>query len=661
MTGLALPCSLNAERGDESLNQPDEALQENAASAKKLQTVKVTATRTESTEVIDSDELELEQAWDISDVFELTPQIDVGGGGPNAKRLYLRGIAESLVSITIDGAKQSKDLHQHRGGLAGIDAELLKGVEVDAGVTAADAGTGNVGGAIRFTTKDAQDMLREGRSSGAFAKSSYASASEGWKNSLAAYAETGHVGVLAYVSDSNAENYRAGNGETMLGTAEDSRDYFAKVSVIDLYHQDLRIGVEQLEQEGLYKWGSFGSDMGPLGDEAQASRQKSKRQTLTVNHELHPDNNYVNTDFTFYANNTSLENLDISSKYKSKGVGGDLKNTSTFLFSGVESKLSYGADYTSEEGSSTAGEVTSHNLGWFAQNRMSYRALSLSFGARYDDFESDFEGKKISGDAVSPNINAELAVGAGFSLYAGYGEAVSGSNTIPVGWLTNLADELKFNGDVNGTLDPETSKKVEGGIKFNKTGLFADSDRTSATVSVFRTRILDAVVVGTGGRMGAPVSDIINDDEIVTRGVECSAQWGVGGFDAVFTYAHNEVERGGEALEGTIKRSAASTGDRLVFNPRYRLNEQFDFGYTLTAVMRNNDGTEGNDNNGGYVLHGLQARYRPSFLPNATVSLAVTNLFDREYSSQTSLANWSSGKTVLEPGRDVRISVSYSF
>lgn len=659
MTGLAVPCSLNAENEDTTQTQPDEALHADSAVTKKLQTVKVTATCVESDEVIDSDELELDQAWDISDVFALTPQIDVGGGGPNAKRLYLRGIAESLVSVTIDGAKQSKDLHQHRGGLAGIEAELLKGVEVDAGVTAADAGPGNVGGAIRFTTKDAQDMLREGRSVGAFAKSSYASASEGWKNSLAAYTQSDHIGVLAYVSDADADNYRAGNGETMLGTAEESRDYFAKVSILDILHQDLRLSAEQLTEEGLYKWGSTGSDMGPLTDETLANRQKSKRQTFTLNHKIHPESEFVDTDLTVYANNATLENLDAGSEYESDGVGGTLKNTAIFRFFGAENKVTFGADYTSEEGRSTAGEVTSENLGWFLQNRMRYKALSLSLGARYDDYETDFAGKKISGDATSPNVNAEVAVGGGFSLYAGYGEAVSGANTIPVGWLTNLADELKFNGDVNGTLDAETSKKAECGVKFARTGVFAEADRAGATVSVFRTRILDSVVVGTGGARGAPVSDIVNDDELVSKGVEFSANWGVGDFDAAFTYAHNDLEENGEAFVGTVKRSAASTGDRIVFNPRYKLNEQFDFGYTLSVVLRNDDGTTGNDNNGGYVLHGIQARYHPSFLPNATVSLAVSNLFDRDYSSQTSLA--SSGVTVLEPGRDVRLSVSYNF
>lgn len=624
-----------------------------------LKTVKVTAQSVDTDVAISADAIELEQAWNTSDLFDLTPQIDVGGGGANAKRLYLRGIAESLVSITIDGAKQSKDLHQHRGGLAGVDAELLKSIEVEAGPAAADQGPGNVGGSIRMTTKDAQDMLTGERPYGLFVKSAYASAAEGWKNSLAAYAVADYIGLLAYISDVDSENYRSGNGETMLGTAEEARTYFVKLSLLDFKNHDLRITAEENTQEGLYKWGSTGSDMGPLTDETLANRQKSERKTLTLNHEFNPISDYIHTEFSAYSNDASLENLDTNSKYESEGRGGDLKNTMVLDFDDIESNITVGVDYQEEEGISTNGVVTSENTGFFVQNRMSYKSVGLSFGVRHDDYETDFAGKRISGSATSPNINGDMALGGGFSLCVGYGESVSGANTIPVGWLTNIADELKFNGDVNGTLDAETAKKVEAGIKFQQEGVFLPKDRFNAKVTLFNTKVEDAVVVGTGGRRGAPLSDIINDDDIETEGFEISASWSYERFDAILTFAHNDVTKDGETLLGTVKRSASNTGDRLVFNPQYKLSNQWNFGYTLTVVMENEDGTEGNDNNGGYTLHGLQVQYRPTVIENITVSISASNLFDKVYSKQTSLA--SSGATVLEPGRDIRVSVSYNF
>ena len=80
------------------------------------------------------------QPKNISELLKEEASIDVAGGTPNAKRFYMRGISEALTNITIDGAKQSKDLHQHRGGLASIDTDILKSVSINPGVTAADQG-----------------------------------------------------------------------------------------------------------------------------------------------------------------------------------------------------------------------------------------------------------------------------------------------------------------------------------------------------------------------------------------------------------------------------------------------------------------------------------------------------------------------------------------
>ena len=69
--------------------------------------------------------------------------------------------------------------------------------------------------------------------------------------------------------------------------------------------------------------------------------------------------------------------------------------------------------------------------------------------------------------------------------------------------------------------------------------------------------------------------------------------------------------------------------------------------------------TTGKITSEGYVLHGVQVRYYPKYFKRMTVILAVSNIFDKEYASQTTLAD--KGDPVLEPGRDIRVSVSYNF
>lgn len=609
--------------------------------------------------VLDAGKIEREQAWTTNDLFRNIPQVEVGGGSPNARRLYLRGIADSLLNITVDGARQNKDLRCSRGSLTSFDADLLKTVNVDAGPLAADQGYGGLGGSIKLTTKDAQDMLTGSRPAGFLAKTSYASASEGWKHSAAAYGVIRNIGLLLYVTDMDADDYDAGNGHTMLGTAEDQRDYFAKFSMLDVKDNDLRVSYQHNKQEGLYAWTRPG-DMGQLTDESLASRQKLKQETITVNHSFHPNSPFIHTKLNYYNVETEMINEDFDNKYRSEGQGGGVKNTFSFGWGEFSSKLTVGADYTEEDGIASGCTVSTENVGGFAQNRFKYKIFSLSFGVRYDDFENDFDGKKVDGDAVSPNVSGSVDLGYGFSVFAGYGRSVSGANTIPVNWLTNLSPDLTFNGKEDGSLSPEKSTKVECGFKYRKRSLFFASDNFNFTATFYRTKIEDVIVAGTGGSGMKPISDIINDDDdLESEGFELVAEWGYGPLDAYLAYTCNDVEQGGESVTETIKRTATSSGNLITFNLLYQHSEELDFGYSLVVVQENHDADRDSELRDGYTLHGLQAQYHPKSLQGLTISLAVNNLFDESYASQTSMTRF--GHAVLEPGRDVRVAVSYQF
>nr|WP_320193937.1 TonB-dependent receptor plug domain-containing protein [uncultured Desulfobacter sp.] len=614
--------------------------------------------------VIDSQEIEKKQIWGINDLFLLTPGIEVGGGAPNARRLYLRGISDSLLTVTIDGARQNKDLRCSRGTMMNMDVDLLKYVEVEAGPTSADQGSANLGGSIRYTTKDAQDMLLDEKSMGLLAKTSYSSVSEGWRNSLALYGVYNDMGLLFYVTDTDTENYETGSGEEALGTAEEQRDYFAKFTLLNKANNDLRISVEKNTEEGLYPWTKPG-DQGMLTDESLASRQELEQETVTLNHQFSPDSPYINTGLNIYSVDTSILNKDSNTKYTSDGVGGSLKNTFNQAWGTTKNALSIGTDYLNEEGKTSTGTFTSANLGFFAQDRFSYRNVHLSFGVRYDRFENEFNENDIDGNAaVSPNIKGSVDVGYGFSLFAGYGETVSGANTIPLNWVTNLAPNCTFNGEVNGTLDPERSKKKEVGGKFKKSGVFMAKDNLTFKATFFDTVIEDVIVAGTGGGMAA-ISDIVNDDdELETKGFELSAQWGIPKLDFYLGYAHNDVEYGDQDVSKTIQRTAATTGDTLSFAVNYIPSLQFNIGYTLIVVFDDSDCTDSGYNSvleDGYVLHNLTVQYHPQCktLKNFTLSLAINNIFDEQYSNQTTIANFN--YPVQEPGRDIRLSLSYQF
>lgn len=599
-----------------------------------------------------------EQPKNISDLLKNEISLDVAGGTPNAKRFYMRGVSEALTNITIDGAKQSKDLHQHRGGLASIDTDILKSVSINPGITAADQGAGNLGGNIKFETVDAQDLLEKGKSYGAFVKTTLGSIDDSYKNSLALYGKVHeNIGFLVYGNKSDADNYKTGSGREVLSSAEEVENYLIKMSMIKLNAHSLRVSHEKNTQEGLYKFGSSGSDMGYLTNEDEAVPQKITRKTSILNYNFNP-NDLVDTSVKLYKNDSNLERLDNDTKYSSEGKGADLRNVFTFGTNNLSNKLTIGVDYEYEEGISSTGNVIFENRGIFAQNRMGFNDFNLSFGARYDDFETDFIHKNFTGDEISANINGEYFFTDNFSLFAGYGESVSGSNTIPIGWLTNISPNLKFNGSQDGRLEPQKAKKYETGTNLEFKEVFSTDDTLKFKFTLFETKIEDAIVRNGGG--GNAITEIINDDEYKTKGFEIRTNYMIDNFRTSLSYSHSNVKKGGKDLEGTTKRVAGSYGDKIVANFDYDVSSNLGFGYSVIAALKNDNPSIDNVNNkAGYATHNLNATFTPQEFKNLTFSLAVNNIFDKDYSSHTSLV--SNGEAVGEAGRDVRMSLKYKF
>lgn len=598
------------------------------------------------------------QPRNVGELLKNEASIEVSGATPNAKRFYMRGISDSLSNVTIDGAKQSKDLHQHRGALSSIDTDILKAVHVNPGVSPSDAGTGNMGGVIRFETVDAQDLLEDGKDYGAFVKTTLGSIDDSYKNSLALYGKLhDNIGILVYGNKADSDNYETGSGREVLASAEEVENYLLKLSMINLNSHSLKVSHEKNTQEGLYKFGSTGSDFGYLTDENEAVPQKVVRKTSIANYNFNPENNLVNTSFKIYKNDTDLENLDSKTKYSSEGSGADIRNTFSFSNNLFTNNLTVGVDYEKEEGKGTHKTVTDENRGIFVQNRMIFNDFNLSFGARYDDYENDFVQKKFSGDEISSNINGEYFLTDNLSLFAGYGETISATNTVPVGWLTDNKP-LTFNGSTNGDLELQKAQKYEVGTNIEFKDTFKNEDSLNLKVTLFDTTIENPITRHGGGM--APRVDIWNDPDIESQGVEVRTSYLIDNFKTSLSYAHTKVKQDGTEIEGAQRRTAGSYGDRIVADFGYDVSKNLGFGYTIVGALKNDNPPSGSVNNkAGYAIHNLNASFTPQEFKNLTFSLAVNNLFDKDYSAHTSYV--ANGEAVGEPGRDVRVSLKYKF
>ncbi len=615
-------------------------------------------------ETIPVDRIQRNLGTDMADIFKDEPSVVVGGGSRNAQRIYVRGIEASNLNVTIDGAKQGRNLFQHRGngGVGGMDPGLLKSVEVATGPSSLN-GAGSLGGSIRMETVDAQDMLAEGRHAGAKLSVGAFSADDGYTGSASGYGAYDGIGMLASVSGTNTYDYRDGAGDHVHGSAGQDRSYFLKFSMLDKANHQLRISAQQNENSGLYRWG--GGDMG-YDDSAELSYQESMRQTFTLDHRYHAaDNPWVDWHFNAYLNDLTLDNIDADTETESQGLGADLNNTTRFKLGVTQHKVTIGGDYYAEEGvqESSGVQVGTDNevgnLGVYLQEQMEIGPVMLTLGARWDDYDTDFGPETVSGDELSPSAGLEVALGFGFKAFAGYGESARTTGIIPIQWMSNIDDLPTFNqqegvDSYGKDFEPETSTQYEGGLGFGREGLILDNDHLDIKVTYFETEI-ENLIVAIGGRGGSALTGFYNDDPVTSKGWEARAIWQIGGFKTSLGYTDGRTEDKDGNLISVSQRKAAATGDRFIWDNFLRIQNGFGVGYTLEAV----GGIHEDDiERSGYVLHHVQAQWQ-SVIPNLDVTLAVRNLFDHYYSAQTSIER--NDVAVYEPGRDVRVGISYRF
>ncbi len=620
-----------------------------------------TAGSPNNTEEIPEAYLQRMQAADMKDIFADLPSVTVGGGGANAQRLYLRGIEGSNLNITIDGAKQGRSLFQHRGNAGSIDPGLLKQVDVS---TSSDAshGSGGLGGNIVFRTIDAQDLPCRYGNIGGRVSAGLVSVSNGSVTRAAVGAKiTQNIGLLVSASIDDQNNYTAADSGLVANTATKTQNYFAKLSILDLNHHELRLSAGYNLSSGDYITGGSGSDMGIPDASREANPQDMERGTYTLDYRFLPVNPLVNISVNTYYNHRNLESGE-TMNVTSNNLGANAKNDFKFDISKLKNNITAGADYEKEDGTTTMNDGTdktntSEVWGLFAQGLSEFSILSVSYGLRFDNYTSDFgTGITLDGNELSPNVGVAVTPLKGLQLFANYSEAVRATGTIPIQWLSNVADTATFN---NGQpFEPETSVMKEAGVKYVKQSLFASNDRLSVSAKIFKTEMDNLIESTEGGRMGRPITGIGNDTlGVISKGYELSLSWQTKMLQARLSYLHADVEDEPGTPIGVSRRKAAPSGDRFNLNLLWQATSEIQFGYTLNSVGELKDVYE--TAREAYTLHNIQALFSPQSVKGLTAAIAVNNLFNKEHSEQTSI---SQGNAIIpEPGRGIRLTLSYSF
>jgi hemoglobin/transferrin/lactoferrin receptor protein len=620
------------------------------------------------------DRLQRGQARTVRDLFDLDARVNIGGGTRNGQRLYLRGVEGSNLNVTVDGARQGQNLYNHRGGLANVDPEILKRVDLDPGPVAADAGYGALGGSIRFTTVDAQDRLAGAERLGAAIKSGYASAADSRRVSATAFGLAGEsLGLLVHATAQTFDDLRTGGGVEVPFSGGEDRSVLAKFSLIDVGGHSLRLGVERNEASGLnfMQRGDYPWQLQPVDFRARPPQdQDLVRNATTFNYRYAPAGDLIDLRWSaaktrddFFAPNSNGE------RFISRGRNLDLRNVSRWGVGSIDGNLTYGLEWVEQEGTAEQNSgvrffrTGNDNLGAFLQSRIRSEQWDLGFGGRSDRYEADYGVRRSSGRESSLNLSGQWRFGDGLRVHGGYGEAIRGFGTIPLQFTRNIAPTLTFNGRADGDLRPERGRQTEFGIAWEGQGVLG-ADQVEIGLKRYLTRLQDVILFdqpGSGGLGGRPVRGFSNNASTVRfEGTELTARWATERLDSALSLIDAE-SRNLNLQPQFLARTGAPVQGKLVWDSKLTLTDDWTLGYTFTAVEGLDAAPAGQEvyiARPGYSLHDLQLTWRAP-ARQWGIAVAINNIFDRRYSNLTTFTQ--AGFSTDEAGRDLRLSVDYHF
>lgn len=621
-----------------------------ADAALELQAQEITAAAIDRNESVEAEQLQRYQASDLQEVFESNPEVSVAGGPGVAQKLYLRGLEDTLLNISIDGASQPGQTFHHTGRI-GIEPELLKRAEVQAGTGDATAGPGALGGAIRFVTKDPDDLLREGEQLGALLKTGYFSNGEGYKSSASVFGRFNeNWSALAMTTYQDQNDFEDGNNDDVLGTAARQKLGFAKLVGKLTDEQTLRLSYEKRIDEGERsqrpQWipSSF-NRLYPLSTE---------RETWTLNYAWQPVNNdLLDVEVTTYHTTNELEQDGRFGLYfgDTRSTGFDLRNTSRI---GAH-QLTYGVDYRDDrttlgpEGDRELDHEDGDVLGVYLQDRYQITSrLQLDAGLRYDRYKLDDRDKQtFIEEGISPNLGLRYQLTPELALFAGQARALRGPQ---------VRDAFKL--DVSGNdpdLKAEKARTDEVGFDYRDGGW-------ELSGKAYVTRIKDAIA----DPIGRP-NLYENVGDLKSKGVLLSTAYHWQQLSLGLSYHRNDARLDGERLNVyEYNGLGTSLGDTWTSFADYRASDNLTLGWQgrfVRGIDTLHTGV-GDVSKPGYGVHDLYAEWQ-AVPESLTVTLTLKNLLDKQYLDHASnedfehIPDYEGIRGSYEPGRELRLGLAW--
>lgn len=622
-----------------------QAVVPSASAEDTLDPIVVTASKGQDTNtVVRAKRMEVEQATSIRDLFKQTPEVGVSGGMSAAQKLYVRGLGERMLSVTIDGAAQPESAYHHAGQIM-VEPELLKRVEIEAGTGAASAGPGALAGAVRFTTKGALDLLKPGEKVGGLIKLAYQSAAQTNKWTATAFGRASDtVDVLASASGMNADAYKDGAGKQVPNTGSDAKSLFLKAGWAPIQGQRLELTHEQREEEGLW---NRRTNMLPVAINP-ATRERTRRESTALNYLLTTDNPLLELHAGVYQNDNRFE-LGLQNptpeKLGTRSKGVNLSNVSKL----GRHRVTVGVNSRQDTGYATVEDVplndeTARVHGVYVEDSMDLgEQWQLAVGTRYDQYRyTDMANQRFSSSGASPSASLSYEPVNGLMLRASHARALRG-----VGIIEPYLKQYQEN---DSHIDPEKARNSELSATW-------DQGPWQWVGSVFRQRIDNFIGY-----------DDVRDNlgQVRTRGFSTSLGYKAPLWSASLGLAQSHPTLNGQPLsqDDSLLLGNANGRTWVVQLDRKLPVYNLTVGWSSRLVQKLTKVPEGDTSKAGYDVHDVYAQWLPTGTDDVALTLTIKNLLDKFYYEQTSFGyhpRWGAVAGFPEPGRDVRVSAAWRF
>ncbi|WP_296236485.1 TonB-dependent receptor domain-containing protein [Psychrobacter sp. UBA5136] len=654
-----------------------------------LQTITVTANGSVR-EKVQEDGVDVEdytpaqQASHLSDFLNVVPGVTIGGTSSVNQRIRIRGLEDSNLKVTIDGARQEGKLFYHMGDIT-IDPDLLKQAEVAVGNNSVTLGNDAIGGAVAFTTVDAADLLKPGQKIGAKLKAGYASNNDELLTSATVYgAPTDNVDLLAYYGKRDTSSGEDGSGRELFEDSE-SESILLKAGAYVGDDHHFGASFSRTDKEGTFP---FRPDFPSLGDDPIP--QKVKRDTYTLDYNFNPTSSLVDVDTTVYQTETQISR-DNDSKTspgydwnaKVKTTGGKVENTSLIDATSGRHKLIAGLEHYKKQSDYSAldrntklpvsGTDEAKNTSVYLEDQWQMGKFSLTPGVRYDRYEApDFVAGGKTYDNVVGALAASYEIAPRTQVFASYTQLFNGPDLSQAIFNRNGAGTY-----VNKDLKAEEGDNTEVGIVTTLRDLTTPNDALQLSGKYFETNIENYIeYVRSGGShtgldcvtgtIGGSCQGAINKDEdYKIKGVELAADYKMNNFSMGLSYAHARSK--GKDTGKTIYSqtgTGSDTGDKYMVNLAYQPTDTTELGWrsTYVAAITLDTAEKGEFTKPSYDVHDIFMSYSPTQVEGLKATVGVYNIFDETYASHASRFDpLKDASTDFEPGRNIKASLSYQF